>query len=104
MSVPGNCVVVSTLDWKILSEVLLGGLPAGVRDGADDGPGVLPRPGPARATAAASSVWAWCTAASAEAIQSRTSSGGWGGNRWGVMPLPRVERRASQSAHSAIGP
>src|SRR5664280_345630 len=58
----------------------------------------------ARATAAASSVWAWCTAASAEAIQSRTSSGGWGGNRWGVMPLPRVERRASQSAHSAIGP
>src|SRR5664280_550814 len=43
----------------------------------------------ARATAAASAVWAWCTAASAEAIQSRTSSGGWGGNRWGVMPLPR---------------
>src|SRR5450759_3044519 len=40
---------VSTLDWKILSEALLDGLPAGVLDGADDGPGVLPRPGPGAA-------------------------------------------------------
>jgi hypothetical protein len=31
---------------KILSEALLGGFLAGVLDGADDGPGVLPRPGP----------------------------------------------------------
>jgi hypothetical protein len=73
---------VATLDWKILPEALLGGLPAGVRDGVDDGPGIAAAPGPGQRRAA-SLVWAWCTAASAEAIQSRTSSGGWGANRWG---------------------
>ena len=35
----------STLEWRILSEALLGGLPGGVQDGADSGPGLVLRPG-----------------------------------------------------------
>src|SRR5664280_2527857 len=75
---------VSTLDWKILSEALLGGLPAGVLDGADSGQdwGCAR----ARATAAASSEWAWCTTASAEA--------------WGALKVPDTETIRGLRRHS----